>query len=87
MWCQFREPAQTITLEPEGLIIEPMFIQRAAILCDLEVDVREADGGLESEFAHRAALFDPVAIKAMMDGFGLVLHKITTESALRISEL
>src|SRR4029079_1745903 len=52
VWCQFREPSPTITLEPEGLSLTPFLVDRAAILCDLEADLIESNLGLECMFAH-----------------------------------
>jgi len=87
VWCQFREPSPTITLEPEGLSLTPFLVDRAAILCDLEADLIESNLGLECMFAHRTALFEAPTVAKMIGDYSAILRLVLTEPNLRVGNL
>ena len=87
VWCQLREPSPATVLETAGLSFEPFQVDRAAILCDLEIDVIESEAGLDCLFAHRQSLFEPQMIAAMGADFGAILHLVVQEDALPVADL
>lgn len=87
VWAQLREPARTLILGPEGLSFEPMRIERAAILCDIEFDFVDSPSGVECEFAHRAALFEPATIETMSLDIAAFLEVAATEPQRPIGQV
>ena len=87
VWCQLRVSSKARVVGPHKASFEPFSVGRAAIQCDLEADLSEADQGLECMFAHRAALFEKRAIAVLVADYGTLLRLIAAEPEQQISNL
>lgn len=87
VWCQSREAAAPTTVESLGLRLTPLVIERAALLTELEVDMLESANGLACEFAHRASLFEPTLMRAMMVAYGAILRAAPSKPDALVRDL
>lgn len=87
VWCQFRESQPAVIIESEKLSLTPFFIERGAILCELEVDLIASGEGLVFEFAHRAALLESRAVAELMHDFSAILRLVTSAPDRRVEFL
>ncbi len=69
VWAQLQEPAESLMLSAEGLMVEPMGIDRVAMNCNLEFDLLQTAQRLTSQLAYRVALCDHAFAQDLLADF------------------